>query len=380
MASNGNDNSSNPLGSLPGIRGRRGGIATRGNRLPSLRTPRDLTLGGSQKRSFVPNIPSRRDKPKVEQDEVKPSTNEKSANRDNKRGRGRNERGRGRGRGRGDLIQSHSIFEEGPSAASNTKRSVGDSYDRPTTSSGGSGGTRIIKQERKDPEEQSRILSQLMKDDFITDHSSECDPGMTPTLLPLSTRTALLKPKIKVKQDIDDEDDKKSVKSDLTPSPSPSPAPSPSVLSSADITPSTLFSKQSPASNGELILIQLPDTLPGEPVYTEEEEKEAREKSKQKGTTGEEELSQKLKKCSLGDFQEGLIGKLRVHRSGRTTLQLGSVSLDVSMGTPASFLQEVVSVYAEAEEGNMTVLGHTEHKLLCVPDFESLLDNAASVK
>ena len=38
-------------------------------RLPSLKSPRDLTLGGSQKRAFAPNIPARRDKIKAEQGE-----------------------------------------------------------------------------------------------------------------------------------------------------------------------------------------------------------------------------------------------------------------------------------------------------------------------
>lgn len=35
-------------------------------RLPSLRGPRDLTLGGPTKRTFTPNIPVRRGKPKTE--------------------------------------------------------------------------------------------------------------------------------------------------------------------------------------------------------------------------------------------------------------------------------------------------------------------------
>jgi hypothetical protein len=104
-------------------------------------------------------------------------------------------------------------------------------------------------------------------------------------------------------------------------------------------------------------LVQLPDTLPGEPAYSEDDDKE-KDKTKVKNKTEvriwlkkispfsvmyffslQDDLSQKLKMCSLGDFQEGHIGKLRVHQSGKTTLQMGSVCLDVSMGTPASFLQ-----------------------------------------
>lgn len=134
----------------------------------------------------------------------------------------------------------------------------------------------------------------------------------------------------------------------------------------------------------------------------------------------QDELTKKLQACSLSDFQEGQIGRLRVHKSGRTSLILGDTALDVSMGTPANFLQvisyskaflidlycvysilyivslsmpsstnqkgsvcfcpifsqEVVSMHPDENEGSMTVLGHVEHKLLCLPDFDALLEAA----
>ncbi|CAH2246304.1 DNA-directed RNA polymerase III subunit RPC4 [Pelobates cultripes] len=79
--------------------------------------------------------------------------------------------------------------------------------------------------------------------------------------------------------------------------------------------------------------------------------------------------------CSLRDVSEGQIGKLVVRKSGKIQLVLGKVTLDVTMGTTCSFLQELVSVsVGEARSGEMMVLGHVQHKLVCSPDFASLLE------
>lgn len=43
------------------------------------------------------------------------------------------------------------------------------------------------------------------------------------------------------------------------------------------------------------------------------------------------------------------------------------------MGTPCGFLQELVSVKTDQEGPEMVVLGQLSHRLICTPDFESLL-------
>ena len=45
------------------------------------------------------------------------------------------------------------------------------------------------------------------------------------------------------------------------------------------------------------------------------------------------------KNCTLTDFHEGFVGKLCIHKSGRTTLKLGNTILQVHLGTPPGFLQ-----------------------------------------
>ncbi|CAH1793903.1 unnamed protein product, partial [Owenia fusiformis] len=123
MASNDPPGNNSP--SLPrGLIGRRGAPAAKGGRLPSMRTPRDLTLGGYQKKTFTPNIPARRAKPA--EGAAGESSNNATNTQKTPRGRGprgRGERGRGRGRREPDVIQSHSIFEQGPSEKLNINKS-----------------------------------------------------------------------------------------------------------------------------------------------------------------------------------------------------------------------------------------------------------------
>lgn len=52
---------------------------------------------------------------------------------------------------------------------------------------------------------------------------------------------------------------------------------------------------------------------------------------------------------------------------------LGDVWLDVSMGTPCGFLQELACVRKEKPDPKITVLGQLSHRLVCTPDFEALL-------
>jgi len=76
---------------------------------------------------------------------------------------------------------------------------------------------------------------------------------------------------------------------------------------------------------------------------------------------------------SLKDASEGYIGKLQILRSGKARLLMGDVSLDVTMGTPCGFLQDVVAVHTEESRSEMICLGHVNHRLICTPDFEQLL-------
>ncbi|PIN97772.1 hypothetical protein AB205_0180840, partial [Aquarana catesbeiana] len=92
-----------------------------------------------------------------------------------------------------------------------------------------------------------------------------------------------------------------------------------------------------------LFFVQLPDTLPGQPLSQEsrpvrsevqtEDGHVLLVKDKSQETPAAEEI------CSLRNVSEGQIGKLVVRKSGKVQLALGKVTLDVTLGTSSSFLQ-----------------------------------------
>ena len=58
------------------------------------------------------------------------------------------------------------------------------------------------------------------------------------------------------------------------------------------------------------------------------------------------------------------------------SLTLGEVSFDVAVGTPCGFLQELACVRKEKPEPKLTILGQLSHRLVCTPDFDSLLEQS----
>lgn len=387
--------SSDPPDLPRGLVGSGGTPVSKTARLPSVRPPRDLTLGGVQKKTFKPVIPAARakEKSKAEDDGASGSSGTPSSRggrhgsrqyeglrggrsqQGDDAGRGRGG-GRGRGRGSAELIQSHSIFEQGP-AEKLFKRSV---WSDPTYSGGGSGGgggqssassrgSIRIKQESASSKATQEILDKLLHDKTV---ELDEDLGSTnlPVKLPLYIGEVKLKQEGKVKlEDLSGEAD------------------NPDVRSCAD-----LFNTEE-MDAGELVLVQLPDCLPGMLPSASEERRLAAAQAHQsnqpqppaaqpaldgKGdskTTDSASLVDRLKLCRLSDLGDGCIGKLQVLRSGRTRLQLGSILLDVEMGAPAGFLQDVVAVEMSGSDqhNDMSVLGHIRHKLVISPDVGRLL-------
>ncbi|RXN28842.1 DNA-directed RNA polymerase III subunit RPC4-like isoform X1 [Labeo rohita] len=140
-----------------------------------------------------------------------------------------------------------------------------------------------------------------------------------------------------------------------------------------------LFQKLSVSDKEELLFIQLPDTIPGQPKTSSPEKTRKDGKAEDKRSSQIKALDQPDKAAVpvLSDFSEGLIGKLQIRKSGKVQLVMGNVTLDVSEGAAFSFLQQLVCVrLSEGLTGDMTVLGNITHKLVCSPDFETLLQDA----
>lgn len=81
-------------------------------------------------------------------------------------------------------------------------------------------------------------------------------------------------------------------------------------------------------------------------------------------------------------LSSGKVGKLRVHQSGRTTLDWGGTSYELTPGNQASFLQEVVSVHVvpekdrvvEEDAGEAISFGRVKGKFVVTPDFSQLFN------
>ncbi|ONH68483.1 DNA-directed RNA polymerase III subunit RPC4 [Cyberlindnera fabianii] len=66
---------------------------------------------------------------------------------------------------------------------------------------------------------------------------------------------------------------------------------------------------------------------------------------------------------------EGEFAKLRIHKSGKLTVKIGNVVMDVSRGASAGLLQEVVLMNKEGENPASYLLGHMEEKVVVTPNF-----------
>ncbi|KAF1491075.1 DNA-directed RNA polymerase III subunit RPC4, partial [Eudyptula minor novaehollandiae] len=394
MAEGGSGDTGSPSNLRPGLPGARGLLGRRSaappltpGRLPSIRS-RDLTLGGVKKKTFTPNIISRKIKEEPRED-VSIKKEKKERDRDRQRD------GHGRGRGRPEVIQSHSIFEQGP--AEMMKKKAG-SWDKTVDMSdfGPSHIINIKKEKRETDEETKQILRMLQKDDFLDDPGLKNDIRNKPVQLPLAHSGWLFKeetveqeedaqpwlpgpkeekmeldpPAVKVKEEPCDED----------PLPKPAETKGPPGFP-RDVSVAELLQRLSLSAEEELLFLQLPDTLPGQPP-TQDTKPIKTELQNEEGqvVVVKQEKSQEARQaentCTLADLPEGQVGKLLIRKSGKVQLVLGKVTLDVTMGTPCSFLQELVSVgIGDNRTGEMIVLGHVKHKLVCSPDFEALLEH-----
>ncbi|XP_078285219.1 DNA-directed RNA polymerase III subunit RPC4 [Rhinoraja longicauda] len=364
--------------------GRRTPAAVTPGRLPSIRS-RDLTLGGMKKKTFTPNIISRKVKEEPKEEDASQRKEKKERERDRQRD------GRGRGRGRPETIQSHSIFEQGPAEMMKKRAGWDSSVDMKEF--GTSPIINIKKEKRESEEETKKILRMLDRDDFIDDPGLKNDARNMPVQLPLAQSGWLFKDDTELEEVTASEEkmelDISSVKVKAEPGGEDVAKDSlasgkPSVVRKAPVTPkdlsvAELLQELNLSKDDELLFLQLPDTLPGQAPTFEEKPTKA-EVQNEDGQTVllKQEKNQEQKQaentCSLMDLAEGQIGKLLIRRSGRVQLVLGKVTLDVTMGTTCPFLQELVSIgIGENRTGEMTVLGHIKHKLVCSPDFEALL-------
>uniref|UniRef100_A0A672K1P2 DNA-directed RNA polymerase III subunit RPC4-like n=1 Tax=Sinocyclocheilus grahami TaxID=75366 RepID=A0A672K1P2_SINGR len=186
--------------------------------------------------------------------------------------------------------------------------------------------TKCIKKEKKNTEDDDddEILQKLQRDDFLDDPGLKNDPKQRPIRLPfyqscnfLST-DAFLFHIFAVKEETASDKALKSARAEQTyPVPGRGTPACPQQPTLGE-----LFQQLTVSDKEELLFIQLPDTIPGQPK-----------------TSSPEKTRKDAAVPMLSDFSEGLIGKLQIRKSGKVQLVMGNVTLDVSEGAAFSFLQ-----------------------------------------
>lgn len=71
---------------------------------------------------------------------------------------------------------------------------------------------------------------------------------------------------------------------------------------------------------------------------------------------------------------EGFVGKLRLHKSGKLTMKLGKIEMDVSQGTESAFLQDVV--VTDKDDKKSYLIGQISRKMVVAPDVNKLLSKS----
>eukprot|EP00842_Homolaphlyctis_polyrhiza_P002428 jgi/Hompol1/3186/HPOL_003139-RA len=88
-----------------------------------------------------------------------------------------------------------------------------------------------------------------------------------------------------------------------------------------------------------------------------------------------DERSQTQRDALPSIMYEGQAGKLRIHRSGRITIQFGDVKFEVTRSPVVNFSQNLA--YLDTETGTNTnalhFLGEVQNRFVCTPDIDALL-------
>ncbi|CAM9808722.1 unnamed protein product [Bubo scandiacus] len=278
-------------------------------RLPSIRS-RDLTLGGVKKKTFTPNIISR----KIKEEDVTVKKEKKERDRDRQRD------GHGRGRGRPEVIQSHSIFEQGPAEMMKKKAGGLPSPGCPS------------------PEEEKM----------------ELDP-----------------PAVKVKEEPCDEDPPAKPAQTKGPPGFPRDVSVARAAAAAELVGGGGAALPAAARHAARAAAH-----PGHQTHQNGAAKRGRTNGR--GEAGEEPGGEAGGEyLHPGRPPRGAGGETAHPQVGEGTAGAGQGDPGCDpWGTPCSFLQELVSVsVGDNRTGEMIVLGHVKHKLVCSPDFEALLEH-----
>ncbi|XP_072933143.1 DNA-directed RNA polymerase III subunit RPC4 isoform X2 [Epargyreus clarus] len=351
-------------------------------RLASIKPPRDLSLGGVKpnKKIFTPNLNVTRNKNKG------PAPNVRDNKRDDKGKRERrNDRNRNFKNGP-NIIKSGGVFSEG--LGSVERQSNRSSYYSREGDGGGTPALQkptirvkdVVKIDKEFEEQRIKAIvgnqnnEELESEDFK--HILEVD---APVKLPMDDggwAHSQAKVPVKIKQEVvvkqepaDDIDCPNAIVEDEP------------KIDVKEVFEDTNVVNLLRSEKPTLMLLQLPDTLPGRGGSSEDDAPRRKPAHNDPSTSSATDAGDKKmdNRCRLSDLEEGRIGKLLVHRSGRVTFALGDTMFEMCSGTKAAFHQEVVSMAVDetSRSANLISLGPLQHKLNITPEWETMFSTMA---
>lgn len=105
----------------------------------------------------------------------------------------------------------------------------------------------------------------------------------------------------------------------------------------------------------------------------EEKETEIADKSKDEEAIKPEKKRKTKKKDHTAVPQEALtgnIGSIRVHKSGKLSVKIGEVVMDISRGAETTFLQDVAALNQSGETPSVELLGRIDGRVVITPRFQ----------
>ncbi|SCU99281.1 LAFA_0G23068g1_1 [Lachancea sp. 'fantastica'] len=134
-----------------------------------------------------------------------------------------------------------------------------------------------------------------------------------------------------------------------------------------DFEPPQPIEKMEVVKNEEAVEPKEPDT---EASSTEEASSNDTKEQQPEPSKGEKPNEKKKEPVEEVDKPlTGNIGSLRVHKSGKISIKIGNVVMDVNRGAENTFLQEVVALDERAEERTVELLGQIVGKAVVTPKF-----------
>ncbi|CAI4037756.1 hypothetical protein SMKI_04G0890 [Saccharomyces mikatae IFO 1815] len=116
------------------------------------------------------------------------------------------------------------------------------------------------------------------------------------------------------------------------------------------------------------MIFQLPTRLPAfeRPVVKEEGDEvevQTSDSAKKKNSVNKKDTKGFLSAEELA----GTIGSIRVHKSGKLSVKIGNVAMDIGKGAETTFLQDVIALSIADESSSAELLGRVDGKIVVTP-------------